>query len=52
MWRLHVLAAFFVSYGLLEVGDAMRDGSYYRESWLVDYPDHRDSTAPFTGGGD
>lgn len=31
MWRLHVLADFLYRYGLLEIGLAMIDGSYYRE---------------------
>ena len=32
MWRLHVLADFIYWFGLLEIGLAMIDGSYYRES--------------------
>ena len=31
MWRLHVLASFVYWYGLLEIGLAMIDGSYYQE---------------------
>lgn len=49
MCRMHVLADFFHWWGLLEVGVAMIDGSYYRESI---YDGYRCFPEPDLGGGD
>ncbi len=46
MWRMHVLADFLYWWGLLEVGLAMIDGSYYRESTY----DERNFPEPRFGG--
>jgi hypothetical protein len=51
MWRLHVLAAFLVWYGLMEVGLEMLDGSYYRESIHGhNFPAASDPTGPWGEG--
>jgi len=52
MWRLWVLADFLDDYGMLDVGLAMLDGSYWKESIY-----HDNFSAPSTpnadfGGGD
>ncbi len=53
MWRLYVLADFLCDYGLLEVGLAMLDGSYWKEAIYHDnFPDAGSSPNAAFGGGD